>query len=86
MRDLPIRQSILPLGLRNILLSEGYRTLGDLSDRLADPDLPGLETIPGIGRHRAGLITGMLDHFGLLPGPADLQAEVERLFPEFAPD
>jgi hypothetical protein len=85
-RDLPVRQSILPSGLRQLLVSSGYRTLGDLSDRVADPSLPGLESIPGIGPHRARLVTGLLDHFGLLPGPPDLQAAVERLFPEFGPD
>jgi hypothetical protein len=84
-RDLPVRQSVLPPGLRQALISAGFRTLGDLSDRLADPCLPGLESISGIGPHRARLVTGLLDHFGLLPGPANLQAEVERLFPEFAP-
>lgn len=45
-RDLPISQSILPLGLRQTLVAAGYRTLGELSDRLADPDYPGLETLP----------------------------------------
>lgn len=82
-RDLPVAGSVLPSGLRRRLISSGYRTLGDLADRLADPDLPGLETIPGIGPHRARLVQGVLDHFGLLPGPSDLQAAVERLFPEF---
>jgi hypothetical protein len=85
-RDLPIRQSVLPSGLRQLLIASGYRTLGDLSDRVADPDLPGLEAISGIGPHRAGLVTQLLNHYGLLPGPADLRAAVERLFPEFAPD
>lgn len=85
-RDLPVRQSILPSGLRQLLVSSGYRTLGDLSDRVGDPSLPGLECIPGIGPHRARLVTGLLDHFGLLPGPPDLRAAVERLFPEFGPD
>jgi hypothetical protein len=82
-RDLPVRQSALPPGLRRRLASSGYATLGDLADRLADPDFPGLETIPGIGRHRAQLVKRLLDHFGLLPGPGDLQAAIERLFPEF---
>lgn len=85
-RDLPVRQSVLPSGLRQILISSGYQTLGDLSDRLADPSLPGLETIAGIGPHRSRLITGLLDHFGLLPGPPDLKAAVELLFPELGPD
>jgi hypothetical protein len=82
-RDLPISQSVLPSGLRKRLTSSGYRTLGDLADRLANPDLPGLETMPGIGPHRARLVKGVLDHFGLLPGPSDLQSAVERIFPEF---
>jgi len=85
-RDLPVRQSVLPPGLRRCLVASGYRTLGDLSDRLGDPGLPGLEAIPGIGPHRARLVLGLLDHFGLLPGPSNLQADVERIFPEFAPD
>jgi len=82
-RDLPVGQSVLPAGLRKRLVASGYRTLGDLADRLADPDVPGLETLPGIGPHRARLVKALLDHFGLLPGPSDLQAAVERLFPEF---
>jgi hypothetical protein len=82
-RDLPIGQCILPSGLRKTLTSSGYRTLGDLSDRLADPDFPGLETMPGIGPHRAQLVRRLLDHFGLLPGPSDLQAAIEQIFPEF---
>lgn len=82
-RDLPVAQSALPSGLRKALTSAGYRTLGDLADRLADPQLPRLETIPGIGPHKARLVTGLLDSFGLLPGPSDLQAAVEHLFPEF---
>lgn len=82
-RDLPVSQSVLPPGLRQRLAASGYRTLGDLADRLADPDFPGLETMPGIGPHRARLVKGVLDHFGLLPGPSDLQAAIERLFPEF---
>jgi hypothetical protein len=83
-RDLPVSQSVLPGGLRKRLTASGYRTLGDLADRLADPDFPGLETMPGIGPHRARLVKTLLDHFGLLPGPSNLQAAVERLFPEFA--
>jgi hypothetical protein len=82
-RDLPVSQSALPLGLRRQLAKAGLKTLGDLADRLADPDFPGLETMPGIGRHRAQLVKRLLDHFGLLPGPSDLQAEIEHLFPEF---
>jgi hypothetical protein len=82
-RDLPIGQSVLPSGLRQRLLAAGYRTFGDLADRLADPDFPGLETLPGIGPHRARLVKGLLDHVGLLPGPSDLQAAIECIFPEF---
>ncbi|HEX7855619.1 MAG TPA: hypothetical protein VF503_18195 [Sphingobium sp.] len=82
-RDLPVTQSALPSGLRQTLKTLGYRTLGDLADRLADPDFPGLETLPGIGPHRARLVKGLLDQFGLLAGPGDLQAAVELLFPEF---
>ena len=82
-RDLPVSRSVLPAGLRKRLTASGYRTLGDLADRLADPDFPGLETMPGIGPHRARLVKALLDHFGLLPGPSDLQGEIERLFPEF---
>lgn len=82
-RDLPVSQSVLPPGLRKRLAASGYRTLGDLADRLADPDFPGLETLQGIGPHRARLVKAVLDHFGLLPGPSDLQAAIEHLFPEF---
>jgi len=39
--------------------------------------------MPGIGPHRARLVRGLLDQCGLLSGPSDLQAAVERLFPEF---
>ncbi|CAN5132384.1 hypothetical protein BH10PSE12_BH10PSE12_12650 [soil metagenome] len=82
-RDLPVGQSVLPLGLRRRLSASGFKTLGDLADRLADPDFPGLETMAGIGPYRAQLVKRLLDHFGLLPGPSDLQASIEQLFPEF---
>jgi len=82
-RDLPISQSVLPSGLRKILASSGYKTLGDIADRLADPDLPGLGTIQGVGPHRAQLVRALLDNFGLFSGPSDLQANIEQLFPEF---
>lgn len=82
-RDLPVAQSILPPGLRKLLKSLGYPTLGSLADRLGDPDLPGLATINGIGPHRMQLIRRLLDHHGLLAGSDDLQAEIEQLFPEF---
>jgi len=83
-RDLPVGRSVLPAGLRQCLTASGYRTLGDLADRLADPDFPGLETLPGIGPHRVRLVHALLDHFDLLPGRNDLRAEIERLFPDFA--
>lgn len=81
-RDLPVGQSVLPPGLRRTLTAAGYRTLGDLADRLADRDLPGLEAMVGIGPHKAALVKRVLDHYGLLPGTNDLQAEIEKLFPE----
>jgi len=83
-RDLPLSQSVLPLGLRRQLASSGYRTLGDVSDRLFDPSLPGLEAMPGIGPHKAALVKRLLDHYGLLPGADDLQSAIEQLFPDFA--
>lgn len=81
-RDLPVSQCVLPAGLRQRLIASGFRTLGDLEDRLTDPDFPGLETLAGIGPHRAQMVKRMLDHFDLLPGPGDLQAAIEHLFPE----
>jgi hypothetical protein len=81
-RDLPVLQSALPTGLREILYASGYRTLGAVADGLAAPEQHELEAIPGVGPHRAHLIRALLDRFDLLPGPADLQAEIERLFPE----
>jgi hypothetical protein len=83
-RDLPVGQSVLPAGLRRQLSSSGYRTLGDLADRLSDPNLPGLETMPGIGPHKAALVKRLLDHYGLLPGTDDLRGAIEALFPDFA--
>lgn len=82
-RDLPVGQSALPPGLRQRLTAAGYKTLGDLSDRLADPDFPAFETLLGIGPHKARLICELLDQFDLLAGPADLPAAVARIFPEF---
>lgn len=82
-RDLPVNQSALPAGLRRRLTAGGFRTLGDLADRLADPELPGLQTLAGIGPHRARLVGGLLAQLGLLSGAGDLQAEIERLFPDF---
>lgn len=85
-RDLPVGGSILPPGLRKILKSRGFLTLGQLADRVTDPELPALETMAGIGPHRAQLIRRMLDHFALLPGSETMQAEIEQLFPEFGED
>lgn len=85
-RDLPVAQSILPPGLRRTLTAAGYRTLGDVADRLGDRDMPGLEAMPGIGPHKAALVKRLLDHHGLLAGDADLQAAIEKLFPEFGAD
>ena len=82
-RDLPVSQSALPPGLRQRLTSSGYRTLGDLADRLADPDFPGMQTLPGIGPHRARLVEALLDRYGLFSGTDDLRAAIEHLFPEF---
>jgi hypothetical protein len=85
-RDLPIAQTDLPAGLRQALQRAGYLTLGDLADRIADPDFAGLGTVPSIGPHRAGLVKRLLDHHGLLPGSDDMQAEIEALFPELRDD
>lgn len=82
-RELPISQCVLPSGLRKILTSSGYQTLGDLAARLADSDSPSLETLSGIGPHRARLVRGLLDSLGLFEGRNNLQAAVEHLFPEF---
>lgn len=81
--DLPVGRSVLPSGLRRTLTSLGYRTLGDLAQRIAEPGFAGLETHPGIGPHRAQQVARVLDHYGLLPGNNDLQGAVELLFPEF---
>lgn len=82
-RDLPIARSVLSAGLRRSLIAAGYTTLGDLADRLADPDRPGLETVAGIGPYRARQIRGLLDTLGLFADTDDLQAAVAKLFPEF---
>jgi len=81
-RDLLVSRSVLPAGLRRCLIDAGYRTLGDLADRLDDADLPGIETLPGIGPHQVRLVKALLDHYELLHGTSDLQGEIERLFPE----
>jgi len=81
-RDLTVGACDLPPALRRLLTGAGYRTLGDLADRLLDPELPGLEAIPGVGRGRASMVRDMLDRLGLLPETSDLRARVEALFPE----
>ncbi|HEX8486862.1 hypothetical protein [Sphingomonas sp.] len=81
-RDLPVRQSALPAGLRARLVEAGLKTLGDVADRVADPDLPPLEAIAGIGPHRALLIRRLLDQLDLALGTRDLQDAVEQIFPE----
>ncbi|MBC9034371.1 hypothetical protein IAG41_18440 [Sphingomonas sp. JC676] len=68
--------------MRRILILSGFKTLGDLADRLADPNIPELQTLPGIGPHRARLVKDMLDDFGLLAGTEDLRAAIEALFPD----
>ncbi len=82
-RELPVMQSALPPGLRRQLKAAGHVTLGDVADRLNDPDLAGLETMAGIGPYKAGLVKRLLDHHGLLAGSDDLRSAVERLFPDF---
>lgn len=83
-RDLPVGQSALPAGLRRILTAAGYPTLGDLADRLSDPNRGGLETVPGIGSHRAIVVKRLLELHGLLAGADDLRERIERLFPDLA--
>ena len=85
-RDLYVGYSPLPKGLRHMLTKAGYRTLGDLADRINDPDRPALDTLPGIGPHRARLVRTTLEQFGLLDGDSDLRTTIEALFPEFASD
>lgn len=81
-RDMTVNASDLPPSLRRLLTAAGYRTLSDLADRLADPELPGFEAIPGIGPTKADMVHRLLDRHGLRAGPSDLKAEVEALFPE----
>lgn len=84
-RALPIGQSALPADLRRRLIGAGFATLGDVAERIVDPDLSGLETISGIGAHRVRRIKALLDQFGMLPdGPDDLRAQIEQLFPELS--
>lgn len=79
---LPISQSFLPAGLRKTLVAAGCHTLGDLAARVASPDFAGLETIDGIGPHRARLVNSLLDQYEMRQGPDDIRASVEALFPE----
>lgn len=81
-RDLLVSRSALPAGLRRILLDAGFRTLGDLADRIADADQPPLESLPRLGPIRVRIIRNLLDEFALRAGSSDLQAEIEMLFPE----
>lgn len=83
-RDLPISRSALPSGLRSLLGAAGISTLGDLADRFDERGLAGLNAIPGVGPHRARLMTDLLARYDLWPGGEDLRAEIERLFPELA--
>jgi len=85
-RDIPVRQTILSAGLRDRLVASGFRTLGDIADKLADPEFAGLGTISGIGPHRSRMVRALLDYHELLPGSDDLQASVEKLFPELGAD
>lgn len=82
-RDLPVSQCGLPAGLRKSLTASGYKTLGDLADRLAESGRSGLEATPGIGPYRTTLVTRLLASHGLSTAHGDLPAEIERLFPEF---
>lgn len=82
-RALPISRSVLPPDLRRRLGEAGLVTLGDIADRVADPNALGLEAIKGIGPHRARRVMALLDQFGMLAGPDDLRSQVEQLFPEF---
>lgn len=83
-RDIPIRQTVLPPGLRDRLVAYGFRTLGDIADRLAEPDFAGLHVIGGLGPYKVRLITDLMDHYELLPGSDDLQDTIEHLFPELS--
>ncbi len=82
-RDLPISRSVLSPGLRRALVAAGYATLGDLADRLGDPDRPALETVAGIGPFRARQVRSLLDTLGLFADTQDLEAAVAKIFPEF---
>ena len=82
-RDLPVGQSVLPLGLRKNLIAAGYHTLGDLADLISDPTCCGLRSLAGIGPHKAELVTRLLDHHGVLSGADDLLAAIGEIFPEY---
>jgi hypothetical protein len=81
-RDLSVNASDLPPGLRRLLIAAGYTTLGELADRLADPERPGLTAIEGIGPTKAEMVLRLLERHGLFAGPDDLRSKVEALFPE----
>lgn len=81
-RELTVGACDLPPALRRLLAAADFKTLGDVADRMADPELPRLETMPGIGPARATMIRAMLERLALLEGPPDLRAEVEAIFPE----
>lgn len=81
-RDLPVGRSALPAGLRRLLIEAGYRTLGELADRIGDADQPPLESLPGLGPVRVRIIRTLLDDFALRAGSSDLRGEIEALFPE----
>lgn len=82
-RDLPVGRSVLPAGLRKILIAAGYHTLGDLADDLSDPTRRGLKSLAGIGPHKIALVKRLLDHYGVLPGSDDLPAAIRDIFPEY---
>ncbi len=80
--ELSVGACDLPPALRRLLAAAGFKTLGDIAERLNDPALPGLEAMPGIGPGRATMVREMLERLELLEGPKDLQARVEAVFPE----
>ena len=82
-RDVPVKASGLPPGLRSRLVGAGYVTLGDLVDAFDDPHRPGPASAPGIGPVALARIHELLASVGLYPaGGEDLQTSVEALFPE----
>jgi hypothetical protein len=82
-REIPVRQTALPAGLRDRLATAGLSTLGEIADRLDDLGFAGLQGITGIGPHKARHVIALLDHYELRAGSDQLQAAVEQLFPEF---